>query len=184
MPTPTLTQRLKIALDVARGMAYLHGLDPRVMHRDLKTENVILARELLYQEEVPMAKVVDFGLSRAMARGATDLTRLVGTPRWMAPETMTGGLYDGSVDIYAFALLLYECLALCVPFGDDERALPQRLELFVASGGRPDDIQPLRDAPPWAEALLRRAWAQQPTDRPSFAEIVAELEAHFTDPSP
>lgn len=190
---PTLKQRFQIALGVARAIAFFHEAKPPVVHRDLKSENVMLLQPLTSPDDVPVAKVVDFGLSRAVKAGGSwdpklhsgPMTRQVGSLRWMAPEMLLTGEYNESVDTYAFGLLFFELLTLMVPYGEDERHLPKRLELFVTDGGRPDEVPTspgLHEAPTWAISLMRRAWAQVPADRPPFTEIVAEIERAIGEP--
>jgi len=59
-------QRLKVLVDVAKGMEYLHSRNPRILHRDLKSCNVLLAKPITNQSDQPTAKVADFGLSRVL----------------------------------------------------------------------------------------------------------------------
>ncbi|CAK0825790.1 unnamed protein product, partial [Prorocentrum cordatum] len=91
-------------------MAYLHGMDPPVVHRDLKSLNVLLHEPLLWPSDVPLAKVTDFGLAKVhyasvpIGRG---MTKGVGTVQWMAPEMMNGSeSYTDKVDVYAYGILL------------------------------------------------------------------------------
>ncbi|PFH31080.1 hypothetical protein BESB_032770 [Besnoitia besnoiti] len=62
--TLTWWQKAKIAFDVAKGCAYLHGSRPPIIHRDLKSLNILLTEKILHPQQVPHAKVADFGLSR------------------------------------------------------------------------------------------------------------------------
>jgi len=58
------TQQLKVARDVAEGMVYLHGLATPVLHRDLKSLNIVLQEPVCSPDDVPLAKVTDFGLAK------------------------------------------------------------------------------------------------------------------------
>jgi len=101
---------LRLACDVARGMAYLHGrefiddFDGRrkrgVLHRDLKPDNVLVTAHL-------RAKIADFGGSRALDASALAATT-VGTPLFCAPEIMRGEAYDEKVDVYSFGVMLVD----------------------------------------------------------------------------
>lgn len=100
---------LRLATDVARGMAYLHGrryFDEKdgcfkncIIHRDLKPDNCLVTEFL-------SAKITDFGTSRAKSTEEDVTMTAVGTPLFCAPEIFRGELYDEKVDVYSFGLLL------------------------------------------------------------------------------
>ncbi|OWZ01383.1 TKL protein kinase, partial [Phytophthora megakarya] len=89
--------KVKIALHVAHALTYLHSLDPPVIHRDLKSKNILLSEEL-------DAKLTDFGISRE--RVDETMTAGVGTSLWMAPEIMMGNSYDEMADMFSFGIVL------------------------------------------------------------------------------
>ncbi|ESW32461.1 hypothetical protein PHAVU_002G324600 [Phaseolus vulgaris] len=95
--------RLSIALDVARGVEYLHGLAQQIfIHRDLKPSNILLGDDM-------HAKVSDFGLVRLAPEGKTSFqTRLAGTFGYMAPEYAATGRLTTKVDVYSFGVILME----------------------------------------------------------------------------
>ena len=93
---------MRIGLDVARGMAYLHGRRPIVLHRDLKSPNCLVTESLV-------TKVGDFGMSRVMDTSKT-MTGC-GTPLWAAPELLMGKRAGPGTDVYAYAVILWEILA-------------------------------------------------------------------------
>ncbi|XP_057811938.1 proline-rich receptor-like protein kinase PERK15 [Salvia miltiorrhiza] len=98
--------RMKIALDAARGLAYLHeDSQPCVIHRDFKASNILLENNFL-------AKVSDFGLAKQAPEGRTNYlsTRVMGTFGYVAPEyAMTGHLLVKS-DVYSYGVVLLELL--------------------------------------------------------------------------
>ena len=100
---------------VLDGLAAAHGIG--IVHRDLKPDNIILASTPTGKHAV---KVVDFGIAKAMqATESQQLTRtgfVVGTPRYMSPEQITGGTIDGRTDLYSADCILYELLVGSVPF--------------------------------------------------------------------
>ncbi|KAG4170557.1 hypothetical protein ERO13_A12G154100v2 [Gossypium hirsutum] len=101
------TQRLTIALDVARGVEYLHGLAQQsFIHRDLKPSNILLGDDM-------RAKVADFGLVRlAPADGKQSVeTRLAGTFGYMAPEYAVTGRVTTKVDVFSFGVILMELIS-------------------------------------------------------------------------
>ncbi|ETK77370.1 TKL protein kinase [Phytophthora nicotianae] len=91
--------KAKIALHVAQALTYLHSLDPIILHRDLKSMNILLSDDW-------DAKLTDFGVSRKWT--VETMTAGVGTRRWMAPEVMMGKHYDTSADIFSFGVVLSE----------------------------------------------------------------------------
>ncbi|KAL0877092.1 hypothetical protein Bca101_026797 [Brassica carinata] len=103
--TLTWSKRVKIALDAAKGLAFLHGAERSVIYRDLKTANILL-------DECYNAKLADFGLAKDGPRGDQThvSTRVMGTYGYAAPEyVMTGHLTSRS-DVYGYGVLLLEML--------------------------------------------------------------------------
>ncbi|CAN4093301.1 unnamed protein product [Withania somnifera] len=101
----TWKQRLTIALDVARGLEYLHGLAQQsFIHRDLKPSNVLLGDDM-------RAKVADFGLVKNAPDGKYSLeTKLAGTFGYLAPEYASTGRVTTKIDVFAFGVILMEIL--------------------------------------------------------------------------
>lgn len=99
------TRRLIIALDVARGVEYLHGLAQQsFIHRDLKPSNILLGDDM-------RAKVADFGLVRLAPEGKTSLvTRLAGTFGYLAPEYAVTGRVTTKIDVFSFGVILMELI--------------------------------------------------------------------------
>lgn len=99
----TWKQRLTIALDVARGVEYLHGLAQQsFIHRDLKPSNVLLGDDM-------RAKVSDFGLVKNAPDGKYSVeTKLAGTFGYLAPEYASTGRVTTKIDVFAFGVILME----------------------------------------------------------------------------
>lgn len=100
------TRRLSIALDVARGVEYLHGLAHQTfIHRDLKPSNILLGDDM-------RAKVSDFGLVRLAPEGGKGSieTRLAGTFGYLAPEYAVTGRVTTKVDVFSFGVILMEMI--------------------------------------------------------------------------
>ncbi|XAR48821.1 Non-specific serine/threonine protein kinase [Bertholletia excelsa] len=104
-PPLTWKQRVTIALDVARGVEYLHSLAQQsFIHRDLKPSNILLGDDM-------RAKVADFGLVKNAPDGKYSLeTRLAGTFGYLAPEYAATGRVTTKVDVYAFGVVLMEII--------------------------------------------------------------------------
>ncbi|EGZ26959.1 hypothetical protein PHYSODRAFT_474546 [Phytophthora sojae] len=107
--------KVTIALHVCHALAYMHSLAQPVIHRDLKSRNVLLNRAM-------EAKLTDFGVSRE--RLDRTMTAGVGTSLWMAPEVMMGKKYDDKADIFSFGVVISEL---------DMHALPYAKALAAAS---------------------------------------------------
>lgn len=161
----------RIMLDAARGMNYLHHCSPIILHRDLKSHNLLL-------DENWKCKVCDFGLSRILDSSA-DVNTLTacGTPCWAAPEVLRGQRYTEKADVYSFGVVLWECFAREVPY---KNLLPFQVVHAVGTQGRRPDI-PL-DTPAAAVRLIRLCWAENPDARPSFDDIISMME-QLNDPA-
>ena len=98
-------RRLKMAIDISKGMAYLHSNKPAIVHRDLKSPNLLV-------DENFTVKICDFGLARIKENTFVQtINGCAGTPNWMAPEVFCGERYDQSCDVYSFAVTLLEVWA-------------------------------------------------------------------------
>merc|ERR1719409_2333242 len=106
-----------MAKHTAAAMDYLHQFHPQIIHRDLKSLNLLLERPVNSPHDTPHVKVTDFGLARMMDVSLTDthMTAGVGTPYWMAPEIFAGTTYDEKVDVYSYGMVLFEILARRIP---------------------------------------------------------------------
>lgn len=91
--------------DVARGMYYLHDNSPPILHRDLKSLNLMLADEVLSPNDRVMVKITDFGVARPMDESGK-MTGQMGTCHWMAPEVINNQPYTLAADVYSFAIVM------------------------------------------------------------------------------
>lgn len=133
----TTTYSLRIAFDVARGLQFLHSLDPPLLHRDLKTPNVMLASS--DARDPAVAKIADFGLTKELLtetlRGETASNREVTNPTWLAPEVLAAKNYGKPSDVYAFGLILWELIAREIPYRNFEFDIEK--EKAIIDGTRP-----------------------------------------------
>mmetsp|Transcript_14684 Transcript_14684/g.37674 ORF Transcript_14684/g.37674 Transcript_14684/m.37674 type:complete len:297 (+) Transcript_14684:80-970(+) len=176
------SQQGKMCLDVALAMDYLHQFNPMVIHRDLKSLNLLLARPVLSGGDIPVVKVSDFGLSRMRSQAAADggkMTALAGTHHWMAPEVFIGGEYNEKVDVYSYAMVLFEIICREIPFEDHEAVSVGKL---IAAGERPDMESVPPDCPRTLRDLMVACWVQDPKQRPPFDRIVPILRHEVKDP--
>ncbi|KAJ7527007.1 hypothetical protein O6H91_16G031700 [Diphasiastrum complanatum] len=152
---------LGMALDVARGMEYLHSQG--VIHRDLKSENLCLDKDLF-------VKITDFGVSCHFTED-DNLNKDTGTYRWMAPEMISQKAYTKKVDVYSFGIVLWELYTGLIPF--EEMSAVQAAYAVVNKCARPE-IPP--DCPRVLSEMMKQCWSSNPDKRPDFWEIVKRLE--------
>ncbi|GMI87409.1 VH1-interacting kinase [Hibiscus trionum] len=161
---------INFALDIARGMAYLHNEPNVIIHRDLKPRNV-----LLVNTSAEHLKVGDFGLSKLIkvqhCHDVYKMTGETGSYRYMAPEVFKHRKYDKKVDVFSFAMILYEMLEGDPPFSNYE---PYEAAKYAAAGHRP----PFRSKSytPELRDLTEKCWAADMNQRPSFLDILKRLE--------
>lgn len=173
----SLAFKLKALLDVACAIDYLH--QSGLLHRDLKTENVlVVSLEPLSQV---VCKVADFGTARDVNSCAQaqelELTKGIGTPIFMAPEVITGGSYAESADIYSFGIIMCHVANCEVPYANERRF--SNVYSFchcINNGMRP---QLKVDMPPEFVWLMNKCWDANPLVRPSSSELSKNLEDLF-----
>uniref|UniRef100_H3GIU1 Protein kinase domain-containing protein n=1 Tax=Phytophthora ramorum TaxID=164328 RepID=H3GIU1_PHYRM len=167
------SHKATIALHIAEALSYLHGLKPMIIHRDLKSKNVLLN---MYLE----AKLSDFGISRMRYLVETHMTAGVGTSFWIAPEVLLGRDYDEAADIYSFGVVLSEIDTDDYPYWNDEnksnRGKIQEAEILslVAAGELRPDFS--GDCPKAILDLADCCLQKNPRDRPTASQIVVILE--------
>ncbi|KAG4954862.1 Serine/threonine-protein kinase CTR1 [Glycine soja] len=164
-------RRLRMALDVAKGINYLHCLKPPIVHWDLKTPNLLVDRNWT-------VKVCDFGLSRFKANTFLSSKSVAGTPEWMAPEFLRGEPSNEKSDVYSFGVILWELVTLQQPWNGLSHA---QVVGAVAFQNRRLAIPP--NISPALASLMESCWADNPADRPSFGSIVESLKKLLKSPA-
>eukprot|EP00013_Stygamoeba_regulata_P025087 CAMPEP_0177645050 /NCGR_PEP_ID=MMETSP0447-20121125/9037_1 /TAXON_ID=0 /ORGANISM="Stygamoeba regulata, Strain BSH-02190019" /LENGTH=607 /DNA_ID=CAMNT_0019147497 /DNA_START=249 /DNA_END=2072 /DNA_ORIENTATION=+ len=171
----SLTTCMKMARDAAKGMAWLHGAEPKIIHRDLKSSN------LLYTENEGnyVIKVCDFGLSELFSKDEVkqDQGRAIGSPLWMAPEVMRREVFDEKADVYSMGVVLWEFLTRQPPFPHH-----RDFDVFKHAVCEENERPPIpANTPSALKALIKRAWDADPKKRPSMPELEKELEQVIVD---
>uniref|UniRef100_A0A6U9X5P4 Protein kinase domain-containing protein n=2 Tax=Pseudo-nitzschia australis TaxID=44445 RepID=A0A6U9X5P4_9STRA len=164
-----LEARLVAAFDLSHALGYLH--ERKIVYRDLKPENLGFD----VRDDV---KLFDFGLAveirdcKLAGEGLYNLTGMTGTPRYMAPEVAKNEHYNEKCDVYSFAILLWEIMALKLPF---ELYTISKLKEGVWNGihKRPF-IQP--SWPENIQIVLRESWSKEISERPNFTKITSLLK--------
>lgn len=142
-------------------MEYLHGRNPSVIHRDIKSQNVLVSKD-------GQVKLCDFGLVESKITTA-------GTPSYMAPELLENGHFSRKVDVYAFAILFWEMFTNTVPFQSWGIA---DIREFVIQGNRLK--LPYEDCPKLCCKLIEKCWDQDAQKRPEFKNVSLALERIYS----
>uniref|UniRef100_A0A1J3CKV8 non-specific serine/threonine protein kinase n=1 Tax=Noccaea caerulescens TaxID=107243 RepID=A0A1J3CKV8_NOCCA len=157
-------KRLRMALDAARGMNYLHSCNPVIVHRDLKSPNLLVDKNWV-------VKVCDFGLSRMKLSTYLSSKSTAGTAEWMAPEVLRNEPADEKCDVYSYGVILWELFTLQQPWG---KMNPMQVVGAVGFQHRRLEIPEFVD--PGIADIIRNCWQTYPRLRPSFAEIMTSLK--------
>lgn len=154
----SIRELVSISLSTAKALLHLHRQSPPIIHRDVKSHNLLFSRD-------GTLKLCDFGLVLTSASRA-------GTPCYMAPELFDNLPFGPAVDVYAFGMLLWEMFTGNVPFEGFEVL---DIANVVKDGQRP--AVPKGDTPREVRRLIEDCWAQRATERPNFAEVVERLDS-------
>ncbi|KAL9328679.1 hypothetical protein ACSQ67_003682 [Phaseolus vulgaris] len=158
--TLDIRRRLRMALDVAKGMNYLHHRNPPIVHRDLKSSNLLVDKNWT-------VKVGDFGLSRLKDATLLNTKSGRGTPQWMAPEVLRNEPSNEKSDVFSFGVILWELMTHSIPWKNLNSLqvvgvvgfVDRRLDL-------PDDLDP------YVASIINDCWRSDPEKRPSFEELI------------
>ncbi|XP_042033014.1 lysM domain receptor-like kinase 4 [Salvia splendens] len=183
--TKSWYQRMRIALDVANGLLYLHNFaNPAYVHNNVKSSNVLLDGNL-------RAKITNFSLAKEA--NCSDTKRIVGTRGYMAPECLGAGPVTPEVDVYAFGVVLLELITDEFPVIEQDgggrllstsvAALMESLNAetdlcsFIAyglagNGGTKYALQVVK--------LSLSCLTQDPSDRPDMIEVVSILQKMYS----
>ncbi|KAH9297612.1 hypothetical protein KI387_029294 [Taxus chinensis] len=158
-------RRLRMALDVAKGINYLHRINPPIVHRDLKSPNLLV-------DKTWKVKVCDFGLSRFKANTFISSKSAAGTPEWMAPEVLRDEPSNEKSDVYSFGVILWELITMQQPWSGLSPA-----QVVGAVGFQNRRLAIPQDMHPEISSLIEACWANDPRQRPSFLSIMDSLMA-------
>ncbi|KAJ8756035.1 hypothetical protein K2173_024582 [Erythroxylum novogranatense] len=174
-------KRLQIAIDAAHGLEYLHnGCKPPIIHRDFKSSNILLTRDL-------QAKLSDFGLSRALTslKGTHVTTQPAGTLGYLDPSCHASGIFNKKTDTYSFGVVLLELITgqpIIIPVEEYHCHIIQWTHSLIERG----DIKRIVDPKLQGEVNLNTAWksveiaiscvAPNATQRPDMSYVLAELK--------
>lgn len=160
------TRKLICIYGIASAMSYLHSNG--IIHRDLKPANILM-------DDFLCPKIADFGLSKMNHQNkesmtADSTTMIKGTALYIAPEIWTDMEYSPACDVYSFAIIVYEIMTCQEPWKNLNML---QIHNKVESGFRPE----IKGIPDSYKNLIEKCWVQNPDERPSFDEIIEELES-------
>lgn len=169
---------LGIATDAAKGMLYLHTRSPPIIHRDLKSPNLLV--DALWH-----VKISDFNLSRALEKDSFSTSLQITNPRWLAPEILRGEHGGKAADIYSFGIVLWELMTWRLPWGNESN--PFSIINSVLQG-RQLEI-PKEDELPAGHlrcydryvSLIKLCWLHDTSKRPEMDYLVSELRNMLSD---
>ncbi|KAJ1378994.1 Serine-threonine/tyrosine-protein kinase, catalytic domain [Sesbania bispinosa] len=163
---------VKFALDIARGMNYLHEHKPEaIIHRDLEPSNIL-------RDDSGHLKVADFGVSKLLKVTKTvkedkPVTCQDTSWRYVAPEVYRNEEYDTKVDVFSFALILQEMIEGCPPFyTKPENEVPKA----YVENERPPFRAPQKLYAYGLKQLIEECWDGKPYRRPTFRQIIGRLD--------
>ena len=135
--------RKRIATEIAQGMNYLHSATPSIIHRDLKSLNILL-------DDCFRAKIADFGWTRTKA---INMTSKIGTFQWMAPEVIDGQIYTEKADVFSYGIILWEIAAREPPY---KNIMGTKVSLDVIKYDLRPEVPP--KTPEAFAKLMKRCW--------------------------
>ncbi|KAJ6902787.1 serine/threonine-protein kinase pakF-like [Populus alba x Populus x berolinensis] len=156
-------RRVHMALDIARGMNYLHHCNPPIIHRDLKSSNLLVDKNWT-------VKVGDFGLSRLKHETYLTTKTGKGTPQWMAPEVLRNEPSDEKSDIYSYGVILWELSTEKIPWDN-----LNSMQVIGAVGFMNQRLEIPKDVDPQWASIIESCWHSDPRCRPTFQELLEKL---------
>ncbi|KAK0429745.1 kinase-like domain-containing protein [Armillaria borealis] len=169
--------RHNLALDITRGMNYLHALS--IVHGDLKGDNILITDDC-------RAVIADFGISFVMgtttfATSSSSSSRKGGTLRWQAPEVLRGGSNSFPADVYSLACVYFEVFDGTIPWsGLNDGAVTMNVIVEKKHPPHPKHLGSTGHAELWRE-VMTECWAYEPQNRPTLLVIMA---LHMTENMP
>lgn len=163
------TEAAALLVPIARALQHAH--QQKIVHRDVKPENI-----LINDSDQPMLS--DFGILKLVdleeSHGLTGTGKIVGTPAYMSPEQIRGREVDGRADLYSLGILFFEMVAGRKPYNANT---PIELSMQHLHDPIPKAKQYVRDLPADVDQIIAKAIAKNPEDRyPNMAAFAAALE--------
>jgi len=166
-----MRRRMRMGVDVIRGMHYLHTFQPMIVHRDLKSPNLLVSSNFL-------VKVCDFGMSKIKQNTYVSSKTQAGTPEWMAPEILRNEESDEKADVYSFGVILWELATMREPW-----AGMNPMQVVGAVGFANKTLEIPEDMDEKIARLCGACWKTNPRERPSFEDLARDMREIPKSPS-
>jgi len=163
LPKLTFLQKMKMALEIAQGMNWLHKQNPPLLHLDLKPANLLLM-------EGWTVKIADFGMSRLQPKKDQEVLNVGGTPLYMPPEVFQAKpQMTDKCDVYAYGIILWEMVTEQYPYDKKYKSI-----ILLQNAVRDEKERPvLTDKIPKSLGdLMKKCWDHDATKRPTFSQIL------------
>lgn len=173
----TAAQKISILLGIARGMVFLHA--KQVIHRDLKLDNVLIDDQL-------NPKIADLGISKLLNEQQVQMTAIIGTSWYMAPEVYKGESYNQKCDVFSFGIMMYQIVFdSSKPYGSAAFMIEQKVAMEPEFRPKIPNLEQVDNVLSSKVIdtlinLMKRCWKHESLERPSFEEVCQELE-HLQD---
>jgi len=164
----------RLNIETVQGVLALHTMSPPIVHRDLKSLNLLVNSEY-------SVKVCDFGVSRYTAGSSDDSTlgKVRGTLAYTAPEIYFGKKFSTKSDVFSLGIIIWEYMARMFtgeyqrPYKEFNFKIDFQILINVAKKGKRPTIPP--ETPESLKNLITSCWSAEPTDRPETAQILSTL---------
>ncbi len=161
-PLPSYLQK-QMALEIAKGLQYLHTRPCPILHRNLKSTHILVNSD-------NHAKLSDLGLSQSRESRLQTVQQKSEAIRWLAPECFTRGTYTKQSDIYSYGVILWELLSGKRPYPNlSDNEIRER-----TLNGERDTLDSITE--PYAD-LIKQCWSLEPTRRPTIEYIINILSS-------
>ncbi|ONK61057.1 uncharacterized protein A4U43_C08F25810 [Asparagus officinalis] len=158
-------RRIHMAMDIARGMNYLHHCNPPIIHRDLKSSNLLVDKNWT----VKRWRFLVFSRLKHETYVTTNTGK--GTPQWMAPEVLRNEVADEKSDVYSYGVILWEIVTEKIPWDN-----LNSMQVIGAVGFMNKRLELPRDLDPKWVSIIESCWHSDPQCRPSFQEILERFK--------
>ncbi|BFU20857.1 tyrosine kinase putative [Entamoeba histolytica] len=172
---PKEAVRIKICMDAARGIEYLH--QNGILHRDIKPDNLLI---FSLDKNVPVfAKITDFGSSRNINSMMTNMTftKGIGTPVYMAPEVLDQSRYKTAADVFSLSVTMFETMKWGPAYPKEQFKYPWQIAQFVSDKKRPSKPDNMRQE---IYDIISNGWLDDSRHRSSIETIVQQLGKYNT----
>ncbi|XP_076959478.1 uncharacterized protein LOC143635556 [Bidens hawaiensis] len=153
-------RRVLMAMDIARGMNYVHNCQPPIVHRNLKSSNLLADKNW----------ALKVGLSWIKHETYLATNTGTGTPHWMAPEILRDEHVDEKSDVYSYGVVLWEIATEKIPWEN-----LNMMQVVRAVGFENERLEISSDVDPQWASLIQSCWSSEPRSRPTFQEILVKL---------